>query len=650
MSKICPKCNNEWPDEFMVCPKDGTTLIAKPQKPAGFSLNLGDANAISGGVNMSDNHSVSNNTVNTTTSNVDSHNVVTNNITQIEREKTQEELKHEKELAFREECLKVYSNGILTSEGKRKLDDLRYRLGLDENTVNKILSEVAKRSERKSSSLSPVHQITYNNIKTAIIANRLDLVGRLMAQLKAMVQRYSAEEIQFTYYMLQAVLYPKECTEEYESHYEDKYWQAFWSSIAYRRLGNIEKSELLVADVGDKWTDTIPQENVFVLATVNALIDKDIDTAKSHFDNISGEHSPYLSNLTTCLYTLIYGDTLSSEELKQMQKESVFYIKNLFAEINSYNLEQKRLQAEAEAKRVAEEKKKLEEAEAKRIAEEKRQQAEAEAKRVAEEKRQQAEAEAKRVAEEKRQQAEAEAKRLAEEKNRQKEAERLAVKKKQQAEAECKRVAEERKQKEDSERIAEESSKQVSYVMKCPVCGYKAKSGKFCPICGTKLTEQISDRIAEESSKQVSDVMKFDPQLMQPYIDKFGYLRKLNATKIAELKSVLLAAPKSNYQAQFLLGQLYIQENTSALNLSLAYDAIKTASEHGVYEAGAFMAYFYLYGKVIPQDLDEAERRIKIDEDFKKNPIFVQMMVDLFVKKGNAMLADVWKSKLKKLK
>ena len=521
MSKICPKCNNEWPDEFMVCPKDGTTLIAKPQQPAGFSLNLGDANAISGGVNMSDNHSVSNNTVNTTTSNVDSHNVVTNNITQIEREKNPEELKHEKELAFREECLKVYSNGIMTSEGKRKLDDLRYRLGLDEYTANKILSEVVKRSERKSSSLSPVHQITYNNIKTAIIANRLDLVGRLMAQLKAMVQRYSVEEIQFTYYMLQAVLYPKKCTEEYESHYEDKYWQTFWSSIAYRRLGNIEKSELLVADVGDKWTDTIPQENVFVLAAVNALIDKDIDTAKSHFDNISGEHSPYLSNLTTCLYTLIYGDTLSSEELKQMQKESVFYIKNLFAEIIEYHSEKKRLEAEAEAKRVAEEKK--------------------------------------------------------------------------QAEAECKRVA-------------------------------------------------------EESSKQVSDVMKFDPQSMQPYMDEFGYLRKLNASGIAELKSVLLTAPKDNYHAQFLLGQLYIQENTSAINLRLAYDAIKAASEHGVYEAGAFMAYFYLYGKIIPQDLDEAERRIKIDDDFKKNPIFVQMMVDLYVKKGNAMLADVWKSKLKKLK
>ena len=91
--KLCSICNKEWPDDFQVCPVDGTALIDKPQTPSGFSLNLGDANAISGGVNMSDNHSTNNNTVNTTTSNVDSHNVIntTNHITQIEREKHTEE-------------------------------------------------------------------------------------------------------------------------------------------------------------------------------------------------------------------------------------------------------------------------------------------------------------------------------------------------------------------------------------------------------------------------------------------------------------------------------------------------------------------------------------------------------------------------------
>ena len=515
--KICPKCNKEWPDEFKACPLDGTPLVSKPQQPAGFSLNLGDANAISGGVNMSDNHSIN------TTSNVDSHNVITNNITQVEREKSPEEIKHERELAFREECLEVYSNGIMTSEQKRKLEDLQYRLGLDESSASKILSEVAKRSERKSSSLSPVHQITFNNIKTAINSNRLDLVNRLLAQMKAMVQRYSVEEIQFTYYMLQAVLHPKDCVEEYESHREDKYWQSFWSSIAYRRIGNIEKSELLVADVGDKWIDTIPQENVFILATVNALIDNDSVSAKSLYDNISGEHSPYLSNLTTCLYTILYHDVVSPEELKQWQKDIAFYSNNLFADIIARNLEAKRVENEAEAKRVAEEKRKQEEAEAKRLSEE---------------------------------------------------------------------------------------TQQQTSISSTP----------------------------------------FDTKSIASYTNKFGYLRNLNDTEIPELKSILAAAPKTNYEAQFCLGQLYLQENETAVNQKLAYDAIKSASEHGVYEAGAYMAYFYLYGKVVSQDFDEAERRIKIDDDYKKNPVFIQMLVDLYTQKGNTILADVWKSKLSKFK
>lgn len=582
MAKICPKCNKEWPDEFVACPMDQTPLVEKSQKSSGFSLNLGDANAISGGVNMSDNHSVSNNTVNTTTSNVDSHNVITNNITQVEREKTPEELKHEKELAYREACKEVYNNGIMTSEQKRKLEDLQFRLGLDENSAAKIISETAKRSERKSASLSPVHQITFNNIKTAIKANRLDLVNRLMAQLRAMAKRYSVEDIQFSYFMLQAVLHPNECIEEYEKHREDKYWQAFWSSIAYRRIGNIEKSELLVLDVGDKWTDTIPQENVFILATVNAIVDDDLESAKSLYDNIVGEHSPFLSNLATCLYTLLYGDALSKDELKQMQDECVFYTNNLFAEAVSKATKKRQMEEDAEVRRLAEEKNRQEEAEAKRLAEEKRCKDISETKRLEEEKKRLDEFVVKNLEEEK-----------------------------------------EHRKGTETEGQAEETRHQ-KYV--------EAKG------------------VAEKLDVQQPQAPQFNEQALQTFINDFGYLRNLSASEISELKSILTMAPEENYQAQFLLGQLYVQENESATNMKLAYDAVKKASEHGVYEAAAYMAYFFLYGKVVKEDLDEAESRMKIDDDYKKNPLFVQMLIDLYKKKGNTMLADVWNSKLTKLK
>ena len=210
-------------------------------------------------------------------------------------------------------------------------------------------------------------------------------------------------------------------------------------------------------------------------------------------------------------------------------------------------------------------------------------------------------------------QEEAEAKRLAEEKHMQEEAEakRLAEEKRMQEEAETKRLAEEKRMQEEAE----------------------------------------ANRLSEETQQQTSiSSTPFDTKSIASYTNKFGYLRNLNDTEIPKLKSILAAAPKTNYEAQFCLGQLYLQENETAVNQKLAYDAIKSASEHGVYEAGAYMAYFYLYGKVVSQDFDEAERRIKIDVDYKKNPVFIQMLVDLYTQKGNTMLADVWKSKLSKFK
>lgn len=323
-NKFCrnPHCscyeNVPFPESMQVCPVCHTPFdVPQQTERAGLSLNLGDANAISGGVNMTDQR------------------IITNNITQIEREKSAEELKHEREVAFREACLKVYSDGLMTSAERLKLDDLRYRLGLDEAAALQIMADVAKRCERKSTALSPVHQVALGNVKAAIRANQVDVVERLMGQMKAMVQRYAVEDVQYTYYMLQAVLHPSECVEEYTQQREDKYWQSFWASVAFRRMGDIEKSELLVADIGDKWLDTIPQENVFVLATVNALIDGDKMMAKSLYENIFGEHSLLLSALVTALYAQLYGDILEPEELKRKESEGAFYMCNLFDDASS---------------------------------------------------------------------------------------------------------------------------------------------------------------------------------------------------------------------------------------------------------------------------------------------------------------------------
>ena len=54
----CPNCKQEFEGKF--CPECGTKLIEKPALEGGMSINLGDANAISGDINLHDSHDVTN--------------------------------------------------------------------------------------------------------------------------------------------------------------------------------------------------------------------------------------------------------------------------------------------------------------------------------------------------------------------------------------------------------------------------------------------------------------------------------------------------------------------------------------------------------------------------------------------------------------
>lgn len=74
----CPNCKQEYDGKF--CPECGTKLIEKPAL-SGANLNLGDANAISGGLHMTDSHAVhsEDHSVHNTSNNTST----VNNITQV---------------------------------------------------------------------------------------------------------------------------------------------------------------------------------------------------------------------------------------------------------------------------------------------------------------------------------------------------------------------------------------------------------------------------------------------------------------------------------------------------------------------------------------------------------------------------------------
>ena len=54
----CPKCNQEQDGKF--CLECGSPLIEKSASQGGFNLNLGDANAIIGDLNLTDSHNTTN--------------------------------------------------------------------------------------------------------------------------------------------------------------------------------------------------------------------------------------------------------------------------------------------------------------------------------------------------------------------------------------------------------------------------------------------------------------------------------------------------------------------------------------------------------------------------------------------------------------
>ena len=110
----CPNCKQEYDGKF--CPECGTKLFEKPAAN-GVSLDLGDANAISGGLHVSDSHDVHNiqNTSNTTIENrrsvVNSHTV--NNSTVYEAQKTKAEIQQENENLFLKAVQERLSDGVL---------------------------------------------------------------------------------------------------------------------------------------------------------------------------------------------------------------------------------------------------------------------------------------------------------------------------------------------------------------------------------------------------------------------------------------------------------------------------------------------------------------------------------------------------------
>lgn len=288
MSKICPNCQKIFDDEQAFCSQCGTRLVNQPEK-SNPVLHLGDANAISGGININQ------------SKNITSHDVHYH--TTQERTKTDKELEQERRSQYREAVAKLMQNGTVTYEARAQLEDLKVRLGIDSGTAMQIENAVKGEQTVKASggALSVIAKLALSNAIMAVETNHPQASSHIR-KLGPVCKTTENEQVQYYYYLLLAAFEPKQCIEAYERRMVDSYWQSFWTSLAYRKEGKEMEAEALLNEMPGQWPDR-PEANVIVNACVGLFLesrgnlDQCRDTIVDYLNQCDSEPSELLSDL-----------------------------------------------------------------------------------------------------------------------------------------------------------------------------------------------------------------------------------------------------------------------------------------------------------------------------------------------------------------
>ncbi|MCI6801812.1 MAG: hypothetical protein MR893_00305 [Prevotellaceae bacterium] len=276
---------------------------------SGVNINLGDANAISGGLHIS--------------------NVVH------ERQKHREEIHQESVVKYKLLCEQVYADGVMTSDEARQLENLRLTLGLPSEEANQIREQIRQlRLNQSQTLLNPMQRMTLQQIVTMARNGKIDLLRSSFPRLEAMAQKYDVDEVQFYYYMILAGLYPSQCIKQYEERTSDNYWQQFWTFMAYQNMEELEKAQLIMAEM-EAWADR-PYGNMAMMATVSSLYTYWQDTTQTDFyeqarmflEQGADGFSDLLDRFTQALIVLSGDD---DENIQEYEKELTFYFNYIFS-------------------------------------------------------------------------------------------------------------------------------------------------------------------------------------------------------------------------------------------------------------------------------------------------------------------------------
>ena len=267
----CPNCKQEYDGKF--CPECGTKLFEKPAA-SGVSLNLGDANAISGGLHVSDSHDVHNiqNTSNTTIDNrssVDNSHTV-NNSTVYEAQKTKAEIQQENENLFLKAVQEHLSNGVLEQRELAELNVMAAQLNITPQRAMQMI-DLVRRSAlamKGGQGTEFLAQQLLEEVFNAVNSNQVDILQRRLPQLEQIAQTNPDTNIQFYFHMLQASLKPESAAIAFLNARTDNYWQLFWVHVAYVKLKQNDNATVLLPRMGGFGA---PQGDMALLMAIDNL-------------------------------------------------------------------------------------------------------------------------------------------------------------------------------------------------------------------------------------------------------------------------------------------------------------------------------------------------------------------------------------------
>lgn len=346
----CPNCKQSFPGKF--CPECGSKLIDEPAPatPDGFNINLGDANAISGGINLTDSHNVQN--TDNSVHNISNVSNVTHNVTQVAAQKTEMELIQERKSLFLNACKRAYEDNILELSEKIELDRYRVEIGLDEATAESILESVRQSVNRTAtkSELPQAAKIRLKHLTDALKHNETSAIMRQIDTFESMAGKFTNEELHYKYYLVLAALKPEKCIEKYETSKVDNYWRSYWTYFAYLKKGQVNKASEILFSMEDKY-QFFPQDNITLLSTAGTYFLHGAAAAKEELSLLGADYSTSLQRFAESVYYLVEPET--AKEMGATEQGCAFYLINIFGKETEKAKENKAEEADITNKAAA---------------------------------------------------------------------------------------------------------------------------------------------------------------------------------------------------------------------------------------------------------------------------------------------------------